>query len=75
MLVFCTVGVLLVGSLVGIPLSIGAALFSIPQEDVLKWLTYSAPIWAPIGFGMGSVTASLLVRGLRRKDPAQDNPS
>jgi hypothetical protein len=69
MLVFGSAGLLLAGSLIGLPLSLGAAAFSVPQENVLKWLTYSSPLWAPIGFGMGAVAASFLTRGIRRNNP------
>jgi hypothetical protein len=72
MLVFGSVGLLLVGALVGLPLSLGAGLMGISQETVLKWLAYSSPMWGPIGFGMGMIATSSLMRGLRREEFTND---
>ncbi len=73
MLVFGSAGLLLVGSLIGLPLSLGAAALNVPQDNVLKWLAYSSPLWAPIGFGMGAVAASFLAKGIRRNEPKKSD--
>lgn len=71
MLFFCSVGLLVVAALVGLPLSLIAIILDIRQENVLTWMAYASPLWAPIGAGMGMVVTGTLVKGVRRRDPTE----
>lgn len=67
-LVSCSIGVLLVGSTVALPLVFGATALGHPIDVAMKWLFYISPLWLPIGVGMGIAVAAKPVRWLRSKD-------
>ena len=70
-LVFSAVGLAAAAAAVGFPLVLGAAAFGLPQEEALRWLAYSSPLWAPVGAGAGLAGAGALTKGLRRRVPAE----
>jgi hypothetical protein len=65
-LLFTAVGLLAVATLLGFPLFMGAAALGVPQEKVVRLLTYLSPVWVPLGAGFGLFTAGRVVRGVRR---------
>ena len=66
MLIFGGVGIAGAASIVALPLYL-AVFAGLSEKTAFAIFLYSAPIWAPIGFGMGGVAAGTALRGVRRK--------
>jgi hypothetical protein len=54
---------------VALPVLLGATAFGFSLDQAFKVLVYSAPLWAPIGAGMGMFVTSNLTKGIRAKPP------
>ena len=66
LLCFCAVATIAVAGIVALPLCL--AVFAGTAEDTaIQIFLYSAPLWAPIGFGMGVVAGGAATRGIRRQ--------
>jgi hypothetical protein len=62
-------GVLAAGTIVALPIILGATALGFPLDLSLRLVAYCSPLWAPIGAGMGMVVTSNVVKGLRAKAP------
>ena len=69
LLVFCGVGLMAAATVVGLPLYMAVEMLGATQPTMVKVFTYSAIVWAPVGFGAGAAASSGLLRGVRRKSP------
>ena len=58
-------GALLMGTLFGLPVSLGAAALGYTQEQAITVIVYGAVLWLPLGFGMGLGTALKFVKGYK----------
>jgi len=62
-------GIFAAGAIVGLPVLLGATALGFSFDQGMKVLAYSAPLWAPIGAGMGMLVTSNLMKGVRAKPP------
>lgn len=65
MLLFCTVATIAVAAVVALPLCL-AVFAGTAEQTAVRIFLYSAPLWAPIGVGMGAVASGTAARGIRR---------
>ena len=64
-------GALLIGTLFGLPVSLGAAALGYTQEQAVTVIVYGAFLWLPLGFGMGLGNALKFLKGYKALAGAQ----